>query len=248
MLLIIDKSIQAVWSSAYSWSSSPRCNLVRWSNLWRIFSIAPITTSLLFHWTLPQEMPNPTAHKTTSVALTKNTKVVTTILGVGRKLTTPLCHTTLWICRFRSGILTIVLTIVLTCRCTRRWWDRTLLYLFDWWPISITLLLSGLISCLSSLVSILFYVPQLLLFNLLHINHQPGYVHVSYQYCNSSLFVWCMTQNNYKLAHLSPDVLNHLRSIFRQLGELESTIILTQKVRLQGRKLAYVRPFQFSRK
>ena len=193
-------------------------------------------------------MPDLTAHKTTSVELKKNTGVVTTTVCVGRKLTTPLCHTTLWICRFRSGILTIVLTIVLTCRCTQRWWDRTLLYMLEGWPISITLLLSGLISCLSSLVSILFYVPQLLLFNLLHISHQPGYVHVSYQYCNSFLFAWCMTQDNYKLAHPSPDVLTNLRSISRQLGELESMLILTQKVLLQGRKLSYLRPFQLSRK
>ena len=116
------------------------------------------------------------------------------------------------------------------------------------WPISITLVLFGLISCLSSLVSILFYVPQLLLFNLLHINHQPGYVHVSYQYCNSSLFGWCMTLDNYKLAHPSPDVLNHFRSISGQLGELEYMLILTQKFLLQGRKLSYLRPFQLSRK
>ena len=57
-----------------------------------------------------------------------------------------------------------------------------------------------------------------------------------------------MTQDNYKLAHPSPDVLNHFRSISGQLGELESMLILTQKVLLQGRKLSYLIPFQFSRK
>ena len=53
-----------------------------------------------------------------------------------------------------------------------------------------------------------------------------------------------MTLDNYKLAHPSPDVLNQLRSISRQLGELKSLLIITQKVRLQGRKLSYLRPFQ----
>ena len=65
---------------------------------------------------------------------------------------------------------------------------KTLLFLLDGSPIGITLLLLGLISCLSYLAYILLYVPQLLLFNLLHIDHQPGYVYVTYQTHSLALF------------------------------------------------------------
>ena len=45
-----------------------------------------------------------------------------------------------------------------------------------------------LILSLSFLVSLLLSILQLLLFNLLHISYQSGYVHITDQHCNSALF------------------------------------------------------------
>ena len=55
--------------------------------------------------------------------------------------------------------------------------------------IHITPFLPGLIQCLNFLIFKLFPILQLLFLNLLHINHQPVYVDVTYQHCSSSLFV-----------------------------------------------------------
>ena len=74
----------------------------------------PITSSLLVLWTLSYDMPILNGLETTSRVLTTNTGVVSTTLGPSKTLTTMLIGI------FSSGILTIVLTFVLRCRCTRK--------------------------------------------------------------------------------------------------------------------------------
>lgn len=100
--------------------------------------------------------------------------------STGTGFSTSLCHTTLRICMFSSWFLTIELILVVRCRGTTISWSRTLLFLFEGWPVGITLMLTGIIPLLRFLASIVFFVPQLLLFNLLHIDRQHWYIYVTY--------------------------------------------------------------------
>lgn len=160
-----------VWSSGITGGSPYRCCFVWWSNWRRMSSIAPITITLLVLWTFPQEMNILDTLKTTSGSITTNTQVVSTRLSVGRRITTPLHHATLVIGRFSFEILAIVLTFIHRCRWTSRWQSRSLLFMLEGWPVFITLMLSGLVPCLSSFVLELLFIPQLLFLNLLYIDH-----------------------------------------------------------------------------
>lgn len=104
--------------------------------------------------------------------------MVRTTLGAYRRLTTPLCHDSFIISWFRSDVLIIILLFIFRCRSIKILWSKYLLFVFESWLVGITLLLPGLIPRLGPLVLKLFFVSQLLLLNLLHIEHQTRYIQV----------------------------------------------------------------------
>lgn len=84
-------------------------------------------------------------------------------------------------------ILAMILNFVARYTITRRWRFMPLLFL-ELWPIPTNLLLYGLIMSLTFLVPLLLSILQLLLFNLMYINHPSLYIHVTYQFCSTALF------------------------------------------------------------